>query len=537
VLTSHFLRPPEGIATPVGEMVAVKERWTEGEHAARPAIPIHWPARFTEGEQHALVPMLLRTEVRFAGDENYHLRPETPPMRPLVFAALFGYVDIAKIALRRGAQLETPVSAEVEAKLEVSGTPLLVACQGVERGVPMDCLGIATFLLEVGADANARARVGGATALHVACEAQSLELCEALLRHGADPDAVDARGRTPAHALQSKTIRTRFARLVAAARGTARPERLCGCGSALAFTACHGQPRGVPLSPCTLCPCERNARLLAQPADARPRERPPELQSYGRCCLRRGVHYRETLTHAISPPRFFESSHAAEFQAATTQMQMPTLSQSGATAMIDVGRTLTAQLAAPLVAAGQVDAAFVAVIEHGGLDWLSPRAWASLGLSKQERRNRMAEWNGAVDAYTRGELRCARDVRPAEAICQAIKIDAQGCALYKRCAGCGRGSSAEDLKLCSGCRAAHFCGPACVKAGWPAHKPTCRGPPTLTHGVANALWLPSSLTLALAFDSFSPTVLPQFAADTFDDPRHRALFDELARAQPGMPRS
>ena len=39
----------------------------------------------------------------------------------------------------------------------------------------------------------------------------------------------------------------------------------------------------------------------------------------------------------------------------------------------------------------------------------------------------------------------------------------------------GASEAAEPRgKLCSGCRAVRYCGPACQKADWPAHKAACR---------------------------------------------------------------
>ena len=37
-----------------------------------------------------------------------------------------------------------------------------------------------------------------------------------------------------------------------------------------------------------------------------------------------------------------------------------------------------------------------------------------------------------------------------------------------------READAPRGKLCSGCRVVRYCGPACQKADWPAHKAACR---------------------------------------------------------------
>ena len=40
------------------------------------------------------------------------------------------------------------------------------------------------------------------------------------------------------------------------------------------------------------------------------------------------------------------------------------------------------------------------------------------------------------------------------------------------CAGCGR--SEAQMKLCTACRVARFCGKECAVRMWPVHKPHCK---------------------------------------------------------------
>jgi hypothetical protein len=42
------------------------------------------------------------------------------------------------------------------------------------------------------------------------------------------------------------------------------------------------------------------------------------------------------------------------------------------------------------------------------------------------------------------------------------------------CDGCGRPETEVRLRTCDGCLVARYCGNACAKAAWPAHKAECR---------------------------------------------------------------
>jgi len=42
------------------------------------------------------------------------------------------------------------------------------------------------------------------------------------------------------------------------------------------------------------------------------------------------------------------------------------------------------------------------------------------------------------------------------------------------CDGCGRPETEVRLRTCDGCLLARYCGNACAKAAWPAHKAECR---------------------------------------------------------------
>jgi len=48
-------------------------------------------------------------------------------------------------------------------------------------------------------------------------------------------------------------------------------------------------------------------------------------------------------------------------------------------------------------------------------------------------------------------------------------------ASLRTCAHCGpMADAALVMKVCQGCKAAHYCGPACAKLHWKAHKKECR---------------------------------------------------------------
>ena len=128
-------------------------------------------------------------------------------LSPLAEAVVYRRPDAVRWLLEHGADANEPV-------VRRSAPPLFLAI-----GCPDATF--ARLLLDAGADPDARMPVGGVTPLSAACargeEDGMLDVVDALLAAGADPDAPDARGERPL-AIATESGHTRVAqRLVAAA--------------------------------------------------------------------------------------------------------------------------------------------------------------------------------------------------------------------------------------------------------------------------------------------------------------------------------
>jgi ankyrin repeat protein len=66
----------------------------------------------------------------------------------------------------------------------------------LHNAVGYDCKDETEYLLDAGADVNARKK-DGVTALHIAARNGNIEIMEVLLKHGANINAVDSKGWTP----------------------------------------------------------------------------------------------------------------------------------------------------------------------------------------------------------------------------------------------------------------------------------------------------------------------------------------------------
>ncbi len=109
--------------------------------------------------------------------------------QPLHFAAFFGRVDACRLLVERGADVRA------HARGFNGVAPINAAAANDPK--PNDvCTEIVGLLLDAGADVHA-AQGGGATALHSAAFCRNRDLADALVAHGADPDAAKADGRTP----------------------------------------------------------------------------------------------------------------------------------------------------------------------------------------------------------------------------------------------------------------------------------------------------------------------------------------------------
>lgn len=104
---------------------------------------------------------------------------------PLHLAAFFGRVETVDVLLRHEAPVETYA--------EASFAPVTPLGSAAAAGM----IDVARILLDAGADVNARGRDGGFTALHAAAQGGNVALAELLLERGADRDVSTDDGTTP----------------------------------------------------------------------------------------------------------------------------------------------------------------------------------------------------------------------------------------------------------------------------------------------------------------------------------------------------
>ena len=114
---------------------------------------------------------------------------------PLHLAAFFGRVETVDALLRHQAPLETYAEASF-APVTPLGSAAAAGMTDVVRA-----------LLDAGADANARGRDGGFTALHAAAQGGNVALAQLLLERGADPAARTDEGKTPLDLAANDEIR------------------------------------------------------------------------------------------------------------------------------------------------------------------------------------------------------------------------------------------------------------------------------------------------------------------------------------------
>jgi ankyrin repeat protein len=114
--------------------------------------------------------------------------------RPIGFAAFFGHVDLLTRLIERGADLASPSSNEMRV------APLHSAVAHADQAVAIE---MAEALLVAGAEPDARQQQGYAP-LHEAALNGNLALTELLLRHGADPSPANDAGETPVDLARSK---------------------------------------------------------------------------------------------------------------------------------------------------------------------------------------------------------------------------------------------------------------------------------------------------------------------------------------------
>jgi ankyrin repeat protein len=130
---------------------------------------------------------------KFLGAVRYLLKEGISPnsissqgATPLHYAAQRGSSAILKELLAAGATVDVHDTA-------TGGTPLFGAVQGQNLNCVSD-------LLEAGADANSIVRLGNKTRtmLHIAAQFESADVVRILIKHGANPNALDEKGGRPA---------------------------------------------------------------------------------------------------------------------------------------------------------------------------------------------------------------------------------------------------------------------------------------------------------------------------------------------------
>ena len=131
---------------------------------------------------------LARTRALLASDPSLVDAHSPDGFSPLGLAAFFGRPDVLKLLLNEGAD---PNAAS---RNSMKVTPLHSAGA---NGRPDVSLNMTEALLRAGANPNVQQQ-GGWTPLHEAAAQGRSEIVDLLLAHGADPDATNADGKTPA---------------------------------------------------------------------------------------------------------------------------------------------------------------------------------------------------------------------------------------------------------------------------------------------------------------------------------------------------
>ena len=199
----------------------------ESDHEALGILVLEYGADVSQADQYGMTaahyavemnkPLLLKALLDAGADPNAQLTRGLPFRRgdyvgreaydgasPFWLAARLGNVQMMKDLLAAGADPELCQAWGV--------TPLMVAAgvtQTDSRIVAEEKLleALTMLALEVGADIHATDR-GGQTAVHGAANISGNELIRFLVAQGADPEAVDGRGRTP-HDVAMRTLRPR----------------------------------------------------------------------------------------------------------------------------------------------------------------------------------------------------------------------------------------------------------------------------------------------------------------------------------------
>ena len=393
----------------------------------------------------------------------------------------------------RGGQIGTALH-----ELVVQETKKFTVLAGRDR---MKCI---DFLLEVGADPGIGAPGGlGQTPIGVAVTAKRFDLAEKLLRAPLGENAMkDARrvAKQCASGKARQAFRDIVEKVQAEYSSKARPVVLCQCTSGRPAEECHFNSKGAPLHPKQPCPCKRNQ-------DRDRWAQGHKVKPYGKCCMKSGAYKRETFAGDQGPGQYIvELPVHITGAAAQAIAQMHTglineetakgLSEAEAWAQVgtqplfpgmteevyDQGMEKMYGMFLPaLVESGECDPAFAYATNKS--DFMHARPWRGLGrnLEKGEMELRGKEWNASIDEYAAKRPvipgLSEPDVRPLVDIERCAKVCWTGGALYATCSNppCGKmEKNPGDFKMCSKCKMAKFCTPACAKAAWKeCHKAQC----------------------------------------------------------------
>jgi ankyrin repeat protein len=110
-------------------------------------------------------------------------------LTPLHLASFYGWVELVRILLERG--------ATTHSEDNLGRTPLHLVAKG-NSDIGHDGVGVAQLLLEHGADINSQDKQN-TTPLHLSSYRGKVEIARVLLDRGANASAKDATGRTPLH--------------------------------------------------------------------------------------------------------------------------------------------------------------------------------------------------------------------------------------------------------------------------------------------------------------------------------------------------
>ncbi|KAJ7754501.1 hypothetical protein B0H16DRAFT_1241322, partial [Mycena metata] len=291
---------------------------------------------------------------------------------------------------------------------------------------------VCLFLIAHHSDPNEKPKGQNHSALGVACISRSWELIRALLLHG-------ARSLGHTRYFPDEADKTRFKSLVSELAKSARPARICPCGSDRTLRECHQNFQPYPIHFICLC----GSRKV-----------------YGACCAKKSdMSWSEKwnekkgwLDFARTVARPARAAHHDLDESGRVNKPNETILK----VLIDEHR---------------IDPAYAATCKKTDM---APSPAAACAIPKQQWMKLMETWNDTVNAYIASGV----DHRAPESIEAAAKIGYAGGPLWCKCERerCSKMESrdAEAFPRCSGCKTAVYCSHNCQKSAWKAHKTVCR---------------------------------------------------------------